>query len=184
MTRREVLTTIADRLADHRWRRLAVDGVDGVGKTTFADELALLLDERAIPTQLIHVDDHLNPPEFRHRRGRDSPEGFWRDSVNVLSLRAAVLGAPERCMVEGIFLHGEELMDLWDTTIYLHAPFDVTVPRSHRRDATEGRPIANDHRRYVDGQRLYLAACSPAARATFLIDNSSIDAPVIIADRS
>lgn len=47
---------------------VAIDGVDGSGKTTFTKSLAAQLNER--PAIVIHVDDFLNPPEIRHRRGR------------------------------------------------------------------------------------------------------------------
>ena len=59
---------------------VAIDGVDGSGKTTFTKSLAAQLNER--PAIVIHVDDFLNPPEIRHRRGRLSPEGFWLDSYD------------------------------------------------------------------------------------------------------
>ncbi len=72
---------------------VAIDGVDGSGKTTFTKSLAAQLNER--PAIVIHVDDFLNPPEIRHRRGRLSPEGFWLDSYDYDALERHVL-APLR----------------------------------------------------------------------------------------
>ncbi|MGV0153296.1 hypothetical protein ACSW29_08165 [Rhodococcus sp. GB-02] len=37
---------------------------------------------RGSPLIAIHVDDFLNPSKIRHRRGRQSPEGFWLDSYD------------------------------------------------------------------------------------------------------
>ncbi|MCT6735942.1 MULTISPECIES: nucleoside/nucleotide kinase family protein [Rhodococcus] len=72
---------------------VAIDGVDGSGKTTFTKSLAAQLNER--PAIVIHVDDFLKPPEIRHRRGRLSPEGFWLDSYDYDALERHVL-APLR----------------------------------------------------------------------------------------
>lgn len=60
--------------------RVAVDGVDGVGKTTFAAELAALLRARGRAAVQVSADDFLHCRAVRHRRGRDSPAGFWLDS--------------------------------------------------------------------------------------------------------
>ncbi len=62
---------------------VAVDGVDGAGKTTFADRLAPRLDR---PVVRASEDDFLNPAAIRHRRGRESPEGFFRDTYDLALL--------------------------------------------------------------------------------------------------
>jgi uridine kinase len=54
---------------------LAVDGVDGSGKTTLAESLARTYTERGRPVQVVHLDDFLNPRAVRYQRGRTSPEG-------------------------------------------------------------------------------------------------------------
>ena len=72
---------------------VAVDGVDGAGKTTFADRLAPRLDR---PVVRASEDDFLNPAAVRHRRGRESPEGFFRDSYDLARARAAAAGPVRR----------------------------------------------------------------------------------------
>ena len=72
-----VLALPADRV-----RRVAVDGVDGAGKTHFADALGVELNVRGAKVIRVSADGFLNPPRTRHRRGRDSPEGFYRDSFD------------------------------------------------------------------------------------------------------
>ena len=71
--------------------RFAVDGVDGAGKTTFADELAGAL--RALGREVIRasVDGFHHPRERRYRLGRDSAEGFYRDSYDYMALRRVLL---------------------------------------------------------------------------------------------
>jgi uridine kinase len=72
-------------------RRVAVDGVDGAGKTHFADQLAAELVRRDTPVIRASVDGFHQPAEHRHRRGRNSPEGFYRDSYDYDSLTALLL---------------------------------------------------------------------------------------------
>lgn len=67
--------------------RVAVDGVDGVGKTTFADELAGVMER---PVLRISVDDFHHVRAIRYRRGRTA-EGFWLDAFNYERLRKDVL---------------------------------------------------------------------------------------------
>jgi uridine kinase len=71
--------------------RIAVDGPDGSGKSTFADELAAAV--RALGRTVVRVslDDFHHLRAVRYRRGRDSPEGFWRDSFDYPRFRGDVL---------------------------------------------------------------------------------------------
>jgi uridine kinase len=71
--------------------RVAVDGVDGAGKTVFADELAHALDRRGIAVVRASVDGFHHPPQVRYRRGRRSPEGFFLDSYDYPALERLLL---------------------------------------------------------------------------------------------
>jgi uridine kinase len=75
----------------HPVLRVAVDGVDGAGKTTFADELAGVLRERGRTVIRASVDGFHMPRDVRYHRGRASPEGFYRDSYDYEGLRTALL---------------------------------------------------------------------------------------------
>ena len=79
------------RLSPDRVARVAIDGLDGAGKTTFADELADIL--RMLPRDVIRasVDGFHNPRALRHRRGRSSPEGYFEDSYNYAALKKHLL---------------------------------------------------------------------------------------------
>lgn len=99
-TRQELLHHVASAILTLRKVRgsngilkVAIDGVDGAGKTTFADELAEHLRSSPSSPNIIRasVDGFHNPPEVRHKRGRNSPEGFYRDSYNYDSLRENLL---------------------------------------------------------------------------------------------
>jgi len=71
--------------------RVAVDGVDGAGKTTFADALAATLTMRGRAVLRASVDGFHAPAARRHRRGRTSPEGFFHDSYDLAALRRVLL---------------------------------------------------------------------------------------------
>jgi uridine kinase len=71
--------------------RVAVDGVDGAGKTVFAAELAAELRSRGRSVVQVSADDWHQVTALRYARGRTSPEGFWLDSYDYARLRAEVL---------------------------------------------------------------------------------------------
>jgi uridine kinase len=101
MTRARVLADVADRVATlARPALVAIDGVDGVGKTVLADDLATMLRGRGIRTLRVSIDGLHRPRVERYRRGRSSPEGYLEDSQDLDAFRACVvedledLGAP------------------------------------------------------------------------------------------
>ena len=82
-------------------------------------------------------------------------------------------------MLDGLFLHRQELRDYWDLSIYLDVPFAVSAARMAVRDGTNPDPEHPSMARYVGGQRLYLAECNPAGLADFVIDNADWDQPLV-----
>jgi len=93
-TRRNLLNRIAEdisRVAADHIVRVAVDGVDGSGKTWFADELAATLTAAGRTVIRASVDGFHQPREIRYRKGRASPEGFYFDSYDYAHLRFALL---------------------------------------------------------------------------------------------
>jgi uridine kinase len=187
---------------------VAVDGVDGAGKTVFADRLGAAVAAAGRPVLRAGLDDFHHPRAVRHRRGRDSPDGFWLDSFDHGAFLREVLaplraGLPVRLrrhdlrtdrrvdeppvavpagavlVVDGLFLHRDELAGRWDLSVWLDVPFEVTAARMAVRDGTPADPDHPSMRRYVEGQRLYFAACAPWDRADVVVDNTDWDAPVL-----
>lgn len=78
-------------LPSERVQRVAIDGVDGAGKTRLADELAPLVAARGRPIIRASVDGFHRPRAERYRLGKDSPEGFFQDSYNYATLRRVLL---------------------------------------------------------------------------------------------
>ncbi|MEU7905025.1 uridine kinase [Actinoplanes sp. NPDC049118] len=212
--RREVIGHIARRIPASdggTCPRVAVDGPDGSGKSTFADELAAAVRSLGRTVVRVSLDDFHNPREVRYRLGRESPEGFWRDSFDYPRFRADVLepfapGGSRRyrpaahdlatdamldprprtspagtvLIVDGLFLHRDEIVEAWDLSVFLDVPFGVTAKRMALRDGTNPDPEHPGMRRYVEAQRHYFRACSPQRRAGILIDNQDFGAPQII----
>jgi uridine kinase len=92
--RQQVLDYVADaigRLTLDGVARVAVDGVDGAGKTCFSDELGSVLTGRGRSVIRASVDGFHQPKRLRYRQGRDSARGFFEDSYDYARLRAALL---------------------------------------------------------------------------------------------
>jgi uridine kinase len=92
--RKRFLIELADRLvlaSPDRTFRVAIDGVDGAGKTTFADELGGFVAAMGRPVIRASVDGFHNPKAVRYQRGRHSPEGFFEDSYNYSALKKYLL---------------------------------------------------------------------------------------------
>lgn len=198
-------------LAPDRIARLAIDGVDGAGKTTFADELATVITDLGRPVIRASVDGFHNPRDIRYARGRQSPVGFFEDSYDYTSLKRLLLdplspgGSGRYCvaafdhrsnatvprvereappnavlLLDGIFLHRDELRDYWDASLFLQVDFSVSVGRSAIRDGASPDPSAVSNRRYVEGQEIYLCRCAPEHRASMVIDNNELSAPFVV----
>ena len=74
------------------WRiRVAIDGVDGAGKTMLADALAPQVAAKGRAAIRASVDDFHNPRAIRYARGRYSPDGFFLDSYDYGSFRRLLL---------------------------------------------------------------------------------------------
>src|ERR1700680_1704752 len=92
--RERLFTELAQRLvavSPDRTIRVAIDGVDGAGKTTFADELGSSGSALGRPVIRASVDGFHNPRVVRYQRGRHSPEGYFEDSYNYAALRKYLL---------------------------------------------------------------------------------------------
>lgn len=209
LSRAAGLAWLVSRIRPRAGRTMvAIDGVDGAGKTTFAAELADELTDSGITVIRVSLDDFLNPPEIRHQRGRSSPEGFVADTYDYERFIDDVLEplsgegcgryrpksydyptetpltppwqvAPDQAVVivEGMFLHRNRLRNargrkVWDLSVWLDVPFEVSVKRLAERDGSPDDPSDERIARYVQGQRLYIQLANPAERADVVISNS------------
>ena len=175
MSRAALLAELTKEIDTRGARRIGVDGVDGAGKTWLADELA----ERIEHATRIRVDDFLNPPDIRYRLGRDSPEGFFLDSFDHEAFERAIVGANTPVVIaDGIFLHRDGLVGLWDFSIWLEVPFSISIPRGaargHGLEAPTQRRCRIEDTSRASGSTF---ALDPQSRATVVIDNSDLADP-------
>ena len=211
MDRAVVLELLAARVgALPRPALVAVDGVDGAGKTTFADELAGVLAARGARVVRVGIDGFHRPRRERYARGRTSPQGYFLDSFDLDVFRRSVVepvrsgSGPVRTaafdhrtdapvdgervdaagavvLVDGVFLQRDELAGVWDLAVFLHAGFEASYARMSVRDGSPPDPEHPANRRYLEGQRLYLRACRPQERADVVIDVTDVRAPEVVA---
>lgn len=106
LTKSEVIAALAEEIL-HNYGKgraiIAVDGLDGAGKTRFADALATQLGIGHRAVFRASIDDFHWPRARRYARGRDSAEGFYRDSFDYTTLKR-VLVEPFRTGSIGSFV--------------------------------------------------------------------------------
>ncbi len=150
-------------------RLVAVDGMSGVGKTTLAAEVAVVVSGAGRPVVPISYDAFHQATEVRRRQDRLSAAGYLEDSYDPAALRRLVIdparaGAPVVpgshdlaadvavsptavgvpldgvVIVEGEFLLGDDLGDAWDLGVLLVAEPTAVLARAVVRDADLGSP--------------------------------------------
>lgn len=199
---------------DHDRVVVAIDGVDGSGKTTFADELAATIIAFERNAVRASIDGFHHPRQFRYRRGKHSPQGYFLDSFDYdklnqnllwpfragaqvvetahfnhrldqqMTASSGKLAEQSILVLDGIFLHRDELAGSWDMSVFLDVPFSVSYRRMAVRDGSNPDPHAPENRRYLEGQRIYLALCNPQERANIVIDNADLEAPKFLREAS
>lgn len=93
-TRVEMLSRLADAVDSVTVAhpvRVAIDGPPAAGKTTLADELALVLHERGATVIRATIEGFLFPEAVRYRRGEYSPEGCYFDNHDYNALNRVLL---------------------------------------------------------------------------------------------
>jgi uridine kinase len=210
--RDRVFATLLAQIADFQSEGLtmvAVDGVDGAGKTRFADDLAARLEADGQIAVRVGIEGFLNARAARMARGKDSPEGYFRDSYNLDELRTwllfpARIGMPFKTAVfdarrdkpaavnplivplpavlifDGPFLNRPELRDEWDLSIFLDVSFEIAFARLAARGGSDPDPDAVSNRRLLEGQKLYLRECRPQRGADIVIDYADLETPKIV----
>ena len=178
----QLAATVVGLAVDRDRVLVGIDGPDAAGKTTLADRLA---DALPGPVLRVSADHYLRPRDERYRLGELSPEGYYRDSVDVAAFTGACRSAAGTTVVaDGLFLLRHELRDVWTLAVYLRVSEEETLRRALVRDVAlfgSREEVERRYRaRYLPGQALYRRVADPERAADVLIDNEDVVAPLIL----
>jgi uridine kinase len=178
--------------------RVAVDGPPAAGKTSLADELAVVLRAQGRDVIRATIDDFLFPRLQRHRRGEYSnrvlldplgPGGdrhcqhavYDHTTDAALSPTVTVASADAVLVFDGVFLLRPELIDRWDLGIFVSTAFEKTLDRAVIRGG-QTSPAAEVERRwrerYIPSQQFYFATVHPTDLADIVVHNDEPQSPV------
>jgi uridine kinase len=206
LTKSELIAALGDEIL-HNYGKgraiVAVDGLDGAGKTLFADALAAQLGIGHRAVFRASIDDFHQSRARRYARGSDSSEGFYRDSYDYRTFKR-VLVEPFRTGWIGSFVL--KAFDLkrdipfeptWSSGpadallvvdgIFLNRPelkglWNYSIWLEVDPEVAAQRMLLRDGvsgnaPRYTEGQQLYLDEANPRDAATAIIDNNDHDHP-------
>ncbi len=204
----KILAEIRKRKDEDKPFVVGITGIDGAGKTSFADAFEKYLLSGNYQTQMIHLDDFHNPRAVRYA-GDNQAENYYQRSFNLdeiinkllkplrqksgYSSRLPVLNletdkyeiekeydfSPDTIVIiEGVFLLREDLSPYIDYKVFLEIPFEESTRRAKVRDP---QAVIEKYKiKYLPAQRKYLALYPPNTHADAIIDNTDWEYPSII----
>lgn len=167
MTEKQVFKVIIEHLVNiskPKPIRVAINGIEGTGKTEFTKKLTNFLNE--IGKEAIHVtiDNFHNNREIRYKQGRNSAVGYYEDSYDELNFVEKVLKSSQKScpeittathdlisdnylslnpikisndsilLTDGAYLFKPNYRNYWDLKIYLQTDFQTAMHRGVERD--------------------------------------------------
>jgi phosphoglycolate phosphatase-like HAD superfamily hydrolase/uridine kinase len=186
---------------------IGINGIDGAGKTEFAEALEKYLKANGYQTQLIHLDDFHNPRTIRYS-GSDQADNYYNKSFNIrlivdkllspikgkkpLTLSLKVLNPDtdkyeaERkyyvnqdtiVIFEGVFLFRKELASYTDYKVFLDIRPEESKRRAIIRDSEAN--VRKYDEKYLPAQVIYIEKYPPTKVAHMVVDNTNLEYPVI-----
>ena len=203
----KIIEEVKQRKQEDKAIVVGINGIDGAGKTKFAEALETYLKAKGYPTQLIRLDDFHNPKAIRYA-GDNQADNYYKKSFNI-SLIVEKLLSPIRekselalklktlnlntdkyenkreyiinqdtiVIFEGVFLFRKELAPYTDYKIFLDIPFEECKKRAKTRDLEEVVNKYDD--KYIPAQKKYLEKYPPTKVADIIIDNTNWEYPTI-----
>lgn len=178
---------------------IGIGGCSGSGKTTLARELATQLDATLFPLDLYYRDLSQFPLDSRHKQNFDHPDSLESELI-IEHVRALASGRPIQrpvydfkthsrvagafdpvvpsavVIVEGILaLHYDELVSLYDFSIYVNAPNEICLKRRIYRDMLERGRTEQSVREQFEATARPMAekyVLPSAARATATVEGT------------
>ena len=171
---------------------IAVDGLDGSGKSRFAASLADALSAERRPASVLHVDDFRRPTDFSGLAPEAEAALYYERYFDFAgvgdALSAWANGPPDGALM---VLEGLMLLRAALPAETLHIVLEVSAAEARRRilarDQAKGRTpeeiAGRIDRRYFPAQARYRTACDPSGRADFVVDNEEWARPRVVRRR-
>jgi uridine kinase len=145
--------------------RVAINGIEGTGKTTFTEKFTSYLHSNQVNAIHITIDGFHNKKQIRYKQGRDSAKGYYEDSYNELAFTEKVLLSSQKenphytkavhnletdeilemppipinhksiIITDGAYLFKPIYREHWDLKIYLKTDFETAQKRGVKRDS-------------------------------------------------
>ncbi len=168
---------------------VAVDGLDGSGKSRFAASLAAALSAAGRQASLLHVDDFRRPIDFSGLAPEAESALYYERYFDFPAVGEALSawagGAPDGAVtvLEGVMLLRAALPS-GTPLIVLEVSAAEARRRILARDRAKGRTpqeiAGRIDRRYFPAQARYRAACDPLGLADLVIDNEDWVHPRVV----
>lgn len=144
--------------------RIAINGIEGTGKTVFAKNLNDFLNSKKYFTHHISIDGFHNTREIRHKQGADSAIGYYEDAYNetvfvdqvlissqnnspsvleiyhdlesdmIIGTAPILIDTNSIIITDGAYLLKSIYLPHWDYKIYLKTDFEIAIQRGILRD--------------------------------------------------
>jgi uridine kinase len=172
-------------------RIVAVDGIDGSGKSRFAAALAAACAAAGVPATLLHVDDFRREVDFSGLDA-DAEAALYYDRYfdldaldgRLVSFRDESAGEAGLAIVEGVFTLRVPTVAAAAALVVLTVSADEARRRILTRDRAKGRTqeeiTRRIARRYFPAQARYRAELDPEARAAAIVDNDDWQRPRVV----
>jgi len=168
-TEKETLELIKNSILSIRERkskpiRIAINGIEGTGKTVFASKLAKYLNSENLNAIPISIDGFHNNKKVRYNQGRNSAKGYYEDAYDEIAFVEKVLRSSQSeipnvtkathdletdeylnlkpteidnktiLITDGAYLFKPNYRSHWDLKIYLKTSFAIAMKRGIERD--------------------------------------------------
>ncbi|MFC7441063.1 kinase [Laceyella putida] len=191
-----VLLTFIPKIEKGNRFVLGIDGLSRSGKTTLANKLSQVLQEKKIQVCVFHMDDYIVEREKRYNTGHEEWFEYYHLQWDVEWLKDHLfkklkvsnqlnlsiyddatdthstqkIKIPDTCVIiiEGIFLQRREWRGFYDCLVYLDCPRNKRFLRE--RDSTQ-KNIEKFRNRYWKAEDYYLKTEAPTEQVHLVLKN-------------
>ena len=169
MNEKEAFETVKKKIIEIQSKkkkpiRIAINGIEGTGKTVFAERLTEYLNSNEMKAIQISIDGFHFNKEVRYKQGRNSAKGYYENSYDELAFVDKVLKSSQTekpnytsathdletdeylnlkpieisnetiIITDGAYLFKPNYINHWDLKIYLKTDFENAMKRGIERD--------------------------------------------------